>query len=63
MQEFPQRGACAPAGDLRSIRFGCLMETANQRGQHMAIVRVIVVARPIEVGGHQADRIKGMLLA
>ena len=29
----------------------------------MAIFRVVVVAWPVEVGGHQADRIKAVLLA
>ena len=29
----------------------------------MAVFRVVIVARPIKVGGHQADRIKTMLFA
>ena len=41
----------------------CFMEATNQRRQYMAVIRVVVVARPVEVSGHQADRIKAMLLA
>ena len=37
------------------------MEAADQRRQHVAIGGVVVVARPMEIGGHQADRIKAVL--
>jgi hypothetical protein len=37
------------------------MEAADQRRQHVAVGGVLVVARPVEVGGHQADRIKAVL--
>ena len=37
------------------------MEAADEGGQHMAAGGVIVVARPVEIGGHQADGIKAVL--
>ena len=39
------------------------MKTPNQRGKHVALGGVIVVAGAVEVGGHQADRIEAVLLA
>ena len=39
------------------------MEAADERGQHMAVSGVIVVAGPVEIGGHQADGIKAVLTA
>ena len=38
------------------------MKATDQRSQHMTVIRVIVIARPIQIGGHQADRIKTVLL-
>ncbi len=37
------------------------MEAAVQRRQHVAVGGVVVIARPIEIGGHQTDRIKAVL--
>ena len=37
------------------------MKAAQQGGQHMAVGGVVVVAWPIKIGGHQADRIKAVL--
>ena len=39
------------------------MKTTDQRRQHMAVGEMIVISRPIEIGRHQADRIKAILLA
>jgi hypothetical protein len=39
------------------------MKAADQGWQHKAVFRVVVIARPIQVGGHQADRIEAVLLA
>ena len=63
MQKFAQGRARAPAGHagLASC-LGCV-EAANQAWQHMAIGGVVVIARAIEIGGHQADRIEAHLLA
>ena len=38
------------------------MEAADQGRQHMAVFGVVIVARPIQVGGHEADRIEAVLL-
>jgi len=59
----PQRRACAPAGHARGIGFRGLMEAADQGREHMAVFAAVVIARPIQVGGHEADRIKAVLLA
>jgi len=37
------------------------MKATDQRREHVAVFGVIVVARSIEIGGHQADRIKAVL--
>ena len=37
--------------------------TTDQRRQNMAICQVIVITGPIEIGGHQTNRIKAMLLS
>ena len=71
MQELPQRGAGAPAGHARGLGFSGLVEAADQGREHMAVFRVVVVARPIQVGGQllrrrlrlQADRIEAVLFA
>ena len=38
------------------------MKPTNQGSHHMAIRGVVVITGPIEIGGHQADRIKAVLL-
>ena len=63
MQKLPPRGARAPTGHAGSIGFLRLMEAANQGSHHMAVGGVVVITRAIEVGGHEADRIKTVLLA
>ncbi len=40
-----------------------LVEAADQGRQHVAVGGVVVVARSIEVGGHQADHVNTVLLA
>ncbi len=54
---------CAPAGQTPGVGLDSLMEAADQRRQDVAVGGVVVVARPIEIGGHEADRIAAMLLA
>jgi hypothetical protein len=39
------------------------MEAADQGSHHMAVRGVVVITGPIEIGGHQADRIKAVLPA
>jgi hypothetical protein len=63
MQEFPQSCATATAGHARYLSFGGLMVAADQCGQQVAIGRVAVVTRAIQLGWHQADCIKAVLAA
>ncbi len=46
--------AGAPNGDAGCVRQLGFMKTANQRGDDVAVFRVVVVARAIKVGGHDA---------
>ena len=39
------------------------MKAADQGRRHMAVFAMVVVARPMQVGGHEADCIKTMLFA
>lgn len=61
MQKLPQGGAGAPAGDAGVATLGRFVEAADQGRQHVAVGGVVVIARPIQIGGHQADRIKAVL--
>ena len=67
MQEFSQRRACAPAAHLGAQALlgalGGFVEAADQRRQHVTVGGVVVVARPIEIGGHQADGVESVLPA
>lgn len=61
MQEFPQRRARAPNDDLRGIGRLSLMEPTDQRGQDVRVLRVEVVLRAVEIGGHGRNGIEPML--
>ena len=63
MQEFPQWGACSPAGNAGFARFSFLMEMADQRRQYMAVCGVVIVPWAIKVGWHQAEGVKAVLVA
>lgn len=39
------------------------MEAANERGEDMAVFRVIIVPGAVQVGGHRADGVKPVWLA
>ncbi|MDT4839327.1 hypothetical protein FQZ97_731150 [compost metagenome] len=53
-QELTHGRAAAPDGDLgRARQLGCV-KPADQRWDDVAVFRVVVVARAIEVGGHDA---------
>ena len=62
MQKLSLKGVPVPQQvTVAAPLFFCLMEAANKGWHYMAAAWVIVVARPIEIGGHQADRIKAVL--
>ena len=55
--------AAAPDGHLgRMVHLG-LMEAADERGDDVAVLGVVVVARAVEVGGHDAAVVHAMTLA
>ena len=37
------------------------MEAAYQCGQHMAMFVVVIVVRPVDVGGHYTDEVRAVL--
>ncbi len=61
MQKFPHGGAAAPTSHRGGVSLGRFVEAADQCWQYVAVGGVVVVARPIEIGGHQADGIKAVL--
>lgn len=63
MQELAQGGTAAPTGHAGVAALGRFVETTDQGWQHVAVGGVVVVARAIQVGGHQADGIKAVLPA
>ena len=63
VKEFTHWSTATPAGDAFGLRFGRFVETADQGRQNVAIGGVVVVSGAIQVGGHQADRVKAMLLS
>ena len=60
--KVPLRRASPPAGHGQGVRLYGLVEAADHR-RHMAVGGVVVVARPKEDGGNQADGIKAVLPA
>ena len=71
VQEFTQRRAGAPARHRWGLGGRRLVEATDQGRQHMAVFGVVVVARPIQIGGQllrrrlrlQTDRIEAVLQA
>lgn len=53
--------ACAPDGHLGCAAGLCLMKAANECGDDVAVVGVVVVARAVEVGGHDAAVVSAVL--
>lgn len=39
------------------------MKTADKRRDHMAVLRMVVVAGAVQIGGHGADGVKAVLFA
>lgn len=54
IQKLAHGRAAAPDGHLGRARHLGFVEPADQRGDDVAVFRVVVVARAIEVGGHDA---------
>ena len=63
VQELAQRRAGAPAGDGGRVGRLGLVELADERGQDVRVLQVIIVIRPVQIGGHGADEIAAVLAA
>ena len=61
IEELPQRGAVPPADHLLRPGHLGLMEAPDQRGQHMAVLGMVVVVGAVQVGGHHTDEIGAVL--
>ena len=61
VQKLTQRRTRPPAGHRLCAAHFCLMEAPDQRGQHMAVLRMVVVVRAIEIGRHHTDVIGSVL--
>ena len=63
VQKFALGGSCAPAYHLfGTFQLGFVEPTHHGR-QHMAVFRMVVVSRPIQVGGHGTDEVATVLVA
>ncbi len=61
IEELAQGAAVAPAGDALQAGLLGLMEAADEGGQHMAVLGVVVVVGAVEVGGHDGDVVGAVL--
>ena len=63
MKELPARRAGAPGDHLRGAGLARLVEAADQRRQDVGVLRVVVVARTVEVRRHRRVEEDAVLLA
>ena len=63
IQKFPRRAAVAPQHDLVRARLPRLHELADHRWNHVPVLQIEVVPRPVEIHRQQEDRIQPILLA
>ena len=61
MQKFPHRFAAAPNHNLRRPVARGLVETADQGGQNMAVLRMKIIPRSIEIRWHHTAIIHAIL--
>ncbi len=52
VQEFAHRRAAAPHHHIRCVLGSRLVETTQQRRDHVRVARVEVIVRPVQVGRH-----------
>ena len=62
-EELPARAARAPDGHRLRPALPGLVEAADEGRQHVRVLRVVVVAVAVEVGGHHADEVRPVLVA
>ncbi len=61
VEEFAEGRAVAPAGDARRPGELCLVEAADERRQHVGVLRMVVIVGPVQVGGHHGDVVRPVL--
>src|SRR4051812_29628931 len=61
MKEFATRRAASPNLYASSAVCFCHEELADQRGQHMRIVEVVIIVWSVQISRHQADEIASEL--
>ena len=61
VEEFAEGRAVAPAGDARRSGELRLVEAADERRQHVGVLRVVVIVGPVQVGGHHGDEVRPVL--
>jgi hypothetical protein len=61
VQEFASRRACAPDGDRALAALFRVVELAQQRRDDVAVLRVIVVARAVQIGRHRRQILRAVL--
>ena len=61
IEELAKRAAVAPAGDLTEAGLLGFVETADEGRQHVAVLGMVVVVGPVEVGGHHGDVVCAVL--
>ena len=61
VKEFAQRASVAPTRHGRQLCNLRVVETFNQRGQHMRARRVIIIVRAVKIAGHDRNKIRAVL--
>jgi hypothetical protein len=61
VQELATRRARAPYDRFALAALARFVELPNERGQHVRILQIEVVARPIQIGRHHRDRVEAVL--
>ena len=53
VQEFTECRPSTPQGNRRVTELFGFVEFADQRWQHVRIGEIIIIARPVQIGGHR----------
>ena len=61
IQKLPERRSRSPAGHFLCTGYLCLMEAAYQRREHMAVGRMIIVVRAVQIRRHRRNVVSAIL--
>ena len=61
VEEFAEGRAVAPAGDARRPGEFRLVEAADERRQHVRVLRVVVIVGPVQIGRHHGNVVRPVL--